>query len=111
MLKFYFWWKCLEIVIMPIITIVAVAMASRNNLQSGKTSTAGQYFLMFFAILVRLYCLYLIYSFIKRLERGEQLLVEYGDKKLEKMIEELRSHQMKQQWDLELTERANSVRI
>lgn len=39
---------------------------------------------------VRLYFIYLIYSFFKRLERGEFLLVEYGTRKLGKMIELLK---------------------
>lgn len=40
---------------------------------------------------IRLYFIYMIYSFCKRLERGEILLVEYGGRRLQQMIEELRS--------------------
>ena len=42
-------------------------------------------------IVVRLYFIYLIFSFFKRLERGETLLIEYGGRRLSKMIEEIRS--------------------
>jgi hypothetical protein len=39
---------------------------------------------------LRAYFSYLIYSYYKRVDRGEQLLVEYGDRKLNKMIEEIK---------------------
>lgn len=57
---------------------------------------------------MRLYYAYLIYSYYMRMDRGEQLLVDYGSKKLSKMIEEIKEEQRKQEWELELTERASS---
>ena len=35
-------------------------------------------------------------------------MVDYGSKKLQKMIEEIKEEQRKQEWELELTERASS---
>ena len=55
--------------------------------------------------LVRVYFVYLIYSFYARVDRGETLLVEYGRRKLSKMIDEIREDENKHEWDLELTER------
>ena len=39
--------------------------------------------------MVRLYFAYLIFSYYMRIDRGESLLVEYGQKKLGKMIEKI----------------------
>ena len=71
---------------------------------------AFQYIWVFIRTIVRLYFLYLIFSFYKRLERGETLLVEVGSRKLGRMIEELKEEQQKHQWELELTERAATNR-
>ena len=49
--------------------------------------TAIQYVLVFGRTFVRLYLIYLIFSFYKRLERGESLLVEFGSRKLGRMID------------------------
>ncbi len=45
------------------------------------------------------------------MERGEQLVVEYGSKKLSQMIDEIKEDQRKYEWEVELTERASSVRV
>ena len=39
------------------------------------------------------YFAYLIYSFYMRVDRGEQLLVEYGGRRLSKMIKDLKEEQ------------------
>ena len=53
-------------------------------------STGGLYFMIVLGVGVRTYFVYLIYSFCKRLERGETLLIDYGGRRLNKMIEELK---------------------
>lgn len=40
LLRYYFVWKCIEIIVMPFISIAAIAMADRHDI-SGKTSIAG----------------------------------------------------------------------
>lgn len=59
-------------------------------------------------MLLRPYFAYLIYSYYTRLDRGETLLVEYGDRKLNKMIEQIKEDQRKHEWELELTDRGSS---
>jgi len=51
------------------------------------------------------YFAYLIYSYIERHQRGENLLIENGERRLNQMIDELREEQRKNQWELEMTER------
>ena len=45
------------------------------------------YALIIAKCMVRLYFAYLIFSYFMRIDRGESLLVEYGERKLSKMIE------------------------
>jgi hypothetical protein len=55
-----------------------------------KGASTTYYVVIFAKSLMRGYFSYLIYSYIQRMDRGEQLLVEYGSKKLSKMIEEIK---------------------
>lgn len=43
--------------------------------------------------MIRLYFAYLIFSYFMRLDRGESLLVEHGEKKLSKLLDEIGKEQ------------------
>jgi hypothetical protein len=58
--------------------------------------------------MIRLYFAYLIFSYFMRIDRGESLLVEYGQRRLSKMIDQIQEEQEKNQWEVELTERSQS---
>ena len=73
---------------MPIFEIVIVLL--KPNDQS--SIQVNQYTITYYVFVVtkmilRAYFAYLIYSYYTRLDRGETLLVEFGDRKLNKMIE------------------------
>jgi len=46
--------------------------------------------LLSFELVARIYSTYLIFGFYKRLELGETLLIEMGERKLAKMLEEIK---------------------
>ncbi len=48
------------------------------------------YVIVLVKAMIRLYFAYLIFSYFMRLDRGEALLVEYGEKRLGKMIDKIR---------------------
>jgi hypothetical protein len=43
-----------------------------------------------FAFFLRIYAVYLIFGYYKRLELGDTLLIELGERKLGKMLEEIK---------------------
>ncbi|CDW74775.1 UNKNOWN [Stylonychia lemnae] len=108
-IKFYFAWKCIEVCIIPFFELIIVFVeVSDESGALSQTPTINYYIIVLTKAFLRAYFSYLIYSYYKRVDRGEQLLVEYGDRRLNKMIEEIKEEQRKQEWELELTERATS---
>ena len=85
-MKFYFIWKCIEVVIIPIFEIVIFIISIREKQDFTQTASITYYATIFAKACFRLYFAYLIYSFYKRLDRGESLLVEYGQRRLSNMI-------------------------
>ena len=105
-LRFYYAWKCLEVVLIPIFELTILTLAGKTQL--GSSSSINYYIIVLIKAMLRLYFAYLIFSYFMRLDRGESLLVEYGERKLTKMIDLINRDQAKHQWDLELTERNNT---
>lgn len=92
----------------PVFELLVIFATQSNSSELTSSPSITYYSLILFKALMRSYFSYLIYSYYKRVERGEQLLVDYGDRKLSRMIEEIKEEQRKQEWELELTERASS---
>ena len=88
MIRIYFWWKCFEIVAVPVLTIVELSLQRDSHIN--KAWPISAFVLMIVRILLRIYFLYIIFSFIQRVERGEALLVEYGSRRLNRMIDEIK---------------------
>ena len=108
-LRFYYAWKCLEVVVIPIFEIIILTLTVKQpSNQLGSTSSINYYVIVLAKSMVRLYFAYLIFSFFMRLDRGENLLVEHGERRLGKLLDQLSQEQQKHQWELELTERANT---
>eukprot|EP00347_Sterkiella_histriomuscorum_P019236 403342419 len=108
-IKFYFAWKCIEVLVIPVFELIIIfAQIGGNESQLKQSPSINYYIIVLVKAVMRAYFAYLIYSFYKRVDRGELLLVDYGDRKLSKMIEEIKEEQRKQEWELELTERASS---
>jgi hypothetical protein len=89
----YFWWKCIEIVLMPTFEIIEI-VRQKNKMANRGWPTAAIVILVLRTVL-RLYFLYIIFSFVQRVNRGESLLVEYGNRRLNRMIDEIKSDQQK----------------
>ena len=90
LLRFYYLWKCVEVVAFPIFEIAIFYTASiSQQLYSELThlQTVNYYTLVIVKCMVRLYFAFLIFSYFMRIDRGEALLVEYGERRLSKMIE------------------------
>ena len=78
--KAYLIWKCLEIVIIPVIEIFILLTYKEDKGKPYNPPPASEYAMIFLRSAVRFYLIYLIYSFYKRLVRGETLLVEHGSR-------------------------------
>lgn len=94
-LRMYYYWKCVEVVVIPIFEtlIISVTVSNASSLQSASSLT--YYLFMGIKAVFRFYFAFLIYSYFTRLERGESLLVEYGERKLGKMIDNIQLDQQK----------------
>ena len=93
-LRFYYAWKCLEVVLIPLFELTILTLAGNSN-QLGSSSSLNYYILVLAKAMLRLYFAYLIFSYFMRLDRGESLLVEYGERKLTKMIDLINRDQAK----------------
>ena len=72
LVKFYFGWKCVEVCIIPIFELIIVfAEISDNPGQLGQTPSINYYIIVLTKALMRAYFAYLIYSYYKRVDRGE----------------------------------------
>jgi hypothetical protein len=82
--------------LLPVFEIILLASNdhSQNNSSPGGND-ASYYILIILKAILRAYFSYLLYSFYTRLNRGESLLVEYGHRKLGKMLDELKEEQKK----------------
>jgi hypothetical protein len=90
-IRIYFMWKVLELFMIPVLEIIILIQNyHKDSVKKYVPPSAILYFLLFGRCVVRLYLIYLIYSFYKRLERGEILLIENGTKRLNHMLEELK---------------------
>jgi len=90
LLRFYYLWKCVEVIAFPIFEIAIFYNASISQQVHSELThhqTVNYYTLVIVKIMVRLYFAFLIFSYFMRIDRGESLLVEYGERKLSKMIE------------------------
>ena len=81
LLKFYFFWKCMEVLALPVFEIIIVFTTIGGQQLNSSPSKAYYGFVVGKAFL-RAYFSYLIYSFYMRIERGETLLVDFGGRKL-----------------------------
>ena len=79
----------MEVVVIPIFEVVII-VTSASNQELGQSISIRYYVFILTKALLRAYFAYLIYSFYMRLDRGESLLVEYGQRKLHRMIDEIK---------------------
>ena len=86
LLRFYYAWKCIEIVIVPIFEIIILTVTVPAASELGESVSINYFIFVLAKTVLRLYFAYLIYSYYMRLDRGESLLVEFGERKLSKMI-------------------------
>lgn len=72
-IKFYFAWKCIEVCIIPIfeLIIIFVNVGNTNGQYLKASPTITYYVIVLAKALMRAYFAYLIYSFYKRVDRGE----------------------------------------
>lgn len=86
----------MEVIIIPFFELIIVFVEVSNNKDIlNQSASIDYYILVVTKAAVRAYFAYLIYSFYMRVDRGEQLLVEYGGRKLNKMIDEIKEEQRK----------------
>lgn len=90
LLRFYYLWKCVEVIAFPIFEIAIFYTASLSNQVHSQLThhqTINYYVLVVAKCVIRLYFAFLIFSYFMRIDRGESLLVEYGERRLSKMID------------------------
>jgi len=72
LVKFYFAWKCVEVCIIPIFELIIVFVEISDEPGSlGKSPSINYYIIVFTKAFLRAYFSYLIYSYYKRVDRGE----------------------------------------
>ena len=93
-LRLYYAWKCLEVVLIPIFELIILTLSAKQpSSQLGSSSSITYYVLVLVKSMLRLYFAYLIFSFFMRLDRGENLLVEHGERRLGKLLDQLSREQ------------------
>ena len=68
---------------------------SENDKAVSKAVPLSQIVFIIVRTMIRVYFVYLIFSFVKRVDRGDTLLVEYGSRRLRSMLDELKKEQLK----------------
>jgi len=81
------------VVIIPIFEILILTVSAPKSDILAEQPSINYYVIVLVKAMVRLYFAYLIYSYFMRVDRGESLLVEYGERKLSKMIERVKEEQ------------------
>ncbi|TNV76423.1 hypothetical protein FGO68_gene6224 [Halteria grandinella] len=107
-LRYYFLWKLGEVVVLTIFELLVMSTSDQSS-ELHHALTANYYVFALLKALTRLFFAYLIYSYNYRRDLGEHLLIDYGERRLKKMIEQIQREQDKQQWDLEMTDRVSRV--
>jgi len=88
LLRFYYAWKCLEVLIIPIFELFILTLTVKHPSQQLTQSPSISYYALVLAkSMIRLYFAYLIFSYFVRLDRGESLLVENGERRLTKLLD------------------------
>lgn len=87
LLKFYYVWKCVEVATIPLFEIIILVVTVPHQSQLSHRLSINYYIFVIVKAMMRLYFAYLIFSYYMRLDRGETLLVDYGERKLSKMID------------------------
>ena len=72
--RFYFMWKCVEVGALPVLGVLSEHEAHSDGVGRGGVTTAVLLY-NFARACFHLYCAYIIYSFWKRVDRGETLLL------------------------------------
>lgn len=89
-LGFYLIWKMCEVVCIPIFEIIILTVTVQDPSTDLKlTQSINYYVFIGLKSLARLFFAYIIYSYKYRRDLGEHLLVEYGEKKLSRMIDQI----------------------
>lgn len=71
-LKFYFYWKCVEAIVIPIFELVIVFAEAGNDSDILHSSPSLTYYIIILCkAFLRGYFAYLIYSYYQRMDRGE----------------------------------------
>lgn len=71
-LKFYFGWKCAEVVIIPVFELLIIfVQLSDNEEMLSQSPSISYYIIVLSKAAMRAYFAYLIYSFYQRVDRGE----------------------------------------
>ncbi len=93
LLRFYYLWKCAEVVALPVFEIAifyTASLSTQVHSQLTHHQVVNYYSLVIAKCLLRIYFAFLIFSYCMRIDRGESLLVEYGERRLSKMIEKIK---------------------
>jgi hypothetical protein len=90
LLRFYYIWKCMEVIIIPIFEILILTFTVGSTEELSERPSINYYIIVLVKAMIRLYFAYLIFSYYMRLDRGESLLVEDGERKLSKMIDQIK---------------------
>lgn len=91
LLKYYYLWKCFEVVAIPIFEIILFTVSIGSQTFLSEMPAINYYIIVLLKAGIRLYFAFLIFSYYMRIDRGEALLVEYGVKRLDKIINEIKS--------------------
>ena len=83
-------------VILPIVEVIILSVSVPHPTDNMVRQSINYYVLVLVKAMLRLYLAYLIYSYFMRVDRGESLLVEYGERRLSKMIDKINEEQFKQ---------------
>jgi hypothetical protein len=89
-LRFYFLWKLGEVFLLPIFELI-VMRGSEGGMDSNlmQAISVNYYLLVGLKALARLFFAYLIMSYNYRRELGEHLLIDHGERKLKRIIDQI----------------------
>jgi len=80
----------MEVIIIPIFEILILTFTVGSTEELSERPSINYYIIVLVKAMIRLYFAYLIFSYYMRIDRGESLLVEYGERKLSKMIDQIK---------------------